>query len=195
MPVVGYDTVCVEKLWTGTMTRSARETHEQHGRHVRGRSGLNRSLLAVAPAEQTAILQRGRVAFADHLAPNAGVLALVLEHPAQHGPAAVVYGFGEPGLADTRRLDVAEHDLAVSVNEVAGPLVQRVPPLMLHLRVQVPHAPFLACAGDAAYRVLCLSVPAAVLEPAPADVTAMSFRPRATPTASPGCAACSSTAT
>ena len=53
-----YDTVCVEKLKTGNMTRSGRGTSETPGSNVRQKRGLNRSLLRVAPAEQTAILVR-----------------------------------------------------------------------------------------------------------------------------------------
>ena len=51
-----YDTLCVEKLKTRNMTRSGRGTSETPGSNVRQKSGLNRSLLGVAPAEQTAIL-------------------------------------------------------------------------------------------------------------------------------------------
>ena len=40
------------------MTRSGRGTSETPGSNVRQKSGLNRSLLGVAPAEQTAILIR-----------------------------------------------------------------------------------------------------------------------------------------
>ena len=53
-----YDTLCIEKLKTRNMTRSGRGTSETPGSNVRQKSGLNRSLLGVAPAEQTAILIR-----------------------------------------------------------------------------------------------------------------------------------------
>ena len=53
-----YDTVCVEKLKSRNMTRSGRGTSETPGSNVRQKRGLNRGLLHVAPAEQTAILGR-----------------------------------------------------------------------------------------------------------------------------------------
>ena len=53
-----YDTLCVEKLKTGNMTRSSRGASETPGSNVRQKSGLNRSLLGVAPSKQTAILVR-----------------------------------------------------------------------------------------------------------------------------------------
>ena len=53
-----YDTLCVEKLKTRNMTRSGRGTSETPGSNVRQKRGLNRGLLGVAPAEQTAILVR-----------------------------------------------------------------------------------------------------------------------------------------
>ena len=43
------------------MTGSARGTSEDPGTNVKAKSGLNRSLMGVAPAEQTAILQRAGV--------------------------------------------------------------------------------------------------------------------------------------
>lgn len=52
------DTVCVEKLSARNMVRSARGTNEAPGTNVKAKRGLSRSLLGVAPAEQTAILQR-----------------------------------------------------------------------------------------------------------------------------------------
>ena len=52
-----YDTVCVEKLQTSNML-GPRRTQERHGKNVRAKTGLNRSLAGVAPAEQTAILLR-----------------------------------------------------------------------------------------------------------------------------------------
>ena len=53
-----YDTVCVEKLAARNMTRSARGTSEAPGANVKAKSGLNRSLLRVAPARMNAILLR-----------------------------------------------------------------------------------------------------------------------------------------
>ena len=53
-----YDTVCVEKLAARNMTGSARGTSEAPGTNVTAKSGLNRSLLGVAPARMTAILVR-----------------------------------------------------------------------------------------------------------------------------------------
>ena len=53
-----YDTLCVEKLKTGNMTRSSRGASETPGSNVRQKSGLNGSLLGVAPSKQTAILVR-----------------------------------------------------------------------------------------------------------------------------------------
>ena len=69
-----YETVCVEELQTANMTRSARGTNEQHGKKVSQKRGLNRSLLAVAPAEQNAILERvgARVGARVELVPAAG---------------------------------------------------------------------------------------------------------------------------
>ena len=53
-----YDTVCVEKLAACNMTRSAAGTNEAPGANVKAKTGLNRALMGVAPAEQTAILLR-----------------------------------------------------------------------------------------------------------------------------------------
>lgn len=69
-----YETVCVEELQTANMTRSARGTNEHHGTNVSQKRGLNRSLLAVAPSEQNAILERigTRVGARIELVPAAG---------------------------------------------------------------------------------------------------------------------------
>ena len=56
--VTRHDTVCVEKLATGNMTRGARGTSETPGTNVASKQGLNRKLLGIAPAEQTALLLR-----------------------------------------------------------------------------------------------------------------------------------------
>ena len=40
------------------MSRSARGTAEEHGGQVQAKAGLNRRLLGIAPAEQTALLGR-----------------------------------------------------------------------------------------------------------------------------------------
>ena len=52
------DTVCVEKLSARNMSASAKGTSEAPGTNVKAKSGLNRNLRGVAPAEQTAILIR-----------------------------------------------------------------------------------------------------------------------------------------
>ena len=52
------DTVCVEALNARNMTRNARGTNEAPGSNVKAKTGLNRSLLGIAPAEQTTILLR-----------------------------------------------------------------------------------------------------------------------------------------
>ena len=53
-----YDTICIEKLTANRMTRNSRGTSEAPGAKVAQKTGLNRSLLGIAPAEQTTILQR-----------------------------------------------------------------------------------------------------------------------------------------
>ena len=53
-----HDTICVEKLNARNMTRAANGTNEAPGANVRQKSGLNRSLLGIAPREQTDILLR-----------------------------------------------------------------------------------------------------------------------------------------
>ena len=55
-----HDTVWVEKLGAGNMSRSARGTAENPGTNAKVKGGLNRSLVGTAPAEQTAIVLRAR---------------------------------------------------------------------------------------------------------------------------------------
>ena len=54
----GWDTVCIEKLDTARMTRSSKGTAEKHGRNVRRKAGLNRSMLGIAVHEQTTLIER-----------------------------------------------------------------------------------------------------------------------------------------
>ena len=53
-----YDTICIEKLAANQMTRNSRGTNETPGAKTAQKTGLNRKLLGIAPAEQTTILQR-----------------------------------------------------------------------------------------------------------------------------------------
>ena len=68
------DTVCVEALNARNMTRNARGTNEAPGAKIKAKTGLNRSLLGIAPAEQTTILLRSgeRVGTRIELVPAAG---------------------------------------------------------------------------------------------------------------------------
>ena len=106
----------------------------------------------------------GRIVFRDHRAPNTGVLALVLEHPAQQGPAAVIHRLGEPRLADSGRPDVANHNLRAPIHSGPSPLVKSVPALILHLRVQGADAVLLSGPGGSAHGVLRPPVPAAMFQ-------------------------------
>ena len=107
----------------------------------------------------------GRTTLGDHNAPNAGVLALVLEHPAQHGPATVVNRLGQLRLADGRRPDVANHNLRTPSDGTPGPLVERIAPLVLHLRMQSANARLLAGPRRPADRRLSTAIPPAMLQP------------------------------
>ena len=53
-----HNTICAEDLATRNMTRSAKGTSESPGTNVKQKTGLNRSLLGIAPREQTDILLR-----------------------------------------------------------------------------------------------------------------------------------------
>ena len=53
-----YDTVCVEKLKARNMTRSTKGTNDAPGTGVKRKQGLNRSLMGIAPATQTRVIER-----------------------------------------------------------------------------------------------------------------------------------------
>ncbi len=105
-----------------------------------------KSSCSLRPAQASAFGAHSRgIGFIDFSVDNTGLLALVVEHCLEAGPACVKYRLGHPGFCQLRATDISHVDLAASIDQIAAEFMQGICSAIPDFFVNRPGAPLASC--------------------------------------------------
>ncbi|ASJ72728.1 hypothetical protein IMCC3135_13205 [Granulosicoccus antarcticus IMCC3135] len=105
-----------------------------------------KSSYSLRSAQASAFGARSRgIGFIDFSIDNTGLLALVVEHCLEAGPACVKRRLGHRGFCQLRATDISHVDLAASIDQIAAEFMQGICSAIPDFCVNRPGAPFASC--------------------------------------------------